>query len=93
MLSRQNGILQSLPEWWEADGTAGGGGHCFLGAGGCLTGVGATGSITGCESGDEGHDGGGESSTRCLNGLFHRYISRNLCWPFYGLVTFRKLHF
>ena len=40
-----------------------GGGHCFLGAGGCLTGVGAAGGITGCESGDEEHDGGGESST------------------------------
>ena len=42
---------------------AGGGGCCFLGAGGCLMGVGAAGDITGHESGDEGRDGGGESST------------------------------
>ena len=40
---------------------AGGGGHCFLGAGGYLMGVGTIGSFTGCESGDRGYDGGGES--------------------------------
>ena len=42
-------------------GTASGGGHCFLGAGGCLMDVGAAGSITGHECRDKGCDGGGES--------------------------------
>ena len=46
------------------DGIVSGGGHCSLGADGCLTGIGAVGSITGCESGDDGHDGEGESSMR-----------------------------
>ena len=36
----------------------------YIRAGGCLMGVGATGGITGCESRDEGHVEGGESSTR-----------------------------
>ena len=56
-------MLRSLPEWRGAGGTASGGGHCFPGAGGCLMGVGATGGITGRESRDEGHAGGGESKS------------------------------
>ena len=39
-------------------------GCCFLGEGGNLTGIGATGGVTGHESRDEGRDGGGETSTR-----------------------------
>ena len=62
MLSGRTGILHSLPEQRGASRTAGGGGHCFLGAGGCLTGVGAAGGITGCGSRDEECDGGGEFS-------------------------------
>ena len=62
MLSGQTRILHSLPDQWGAAGTASSDGHWFQGAGGCLTGVGTIGGITGCESGDKGCDGEGESS-------------------------------